>query len=110
MYVSLLVEAARITNEHVVQVFPGGNFDGKQDKSLAMTAIRETFEESGLLLASSSLSTAPPPLEADLDKARHDIHQQKLLFQQFLQSKNLEADVESLLPFTQWITPAKSPR
>jgi 8-oxo-dGTP pyrophosphatase MutT (NUDIX family) len=91
-------------------VFPGGNFDGKQDKSLAMTAIRETFEESGLLLASSSPSSAPPPLEGVLDEARHEIHQQKLLFQKFLRSKNLEADVESLLPFTQWITPVGSPR
>jgi hypothetical protein len=69
-----------------------------------MTAIRETFEESGLLLASSP-SSASPPLEAILDEARHAIHQQKLLFQNFLQSENLKADVESLLPFTQWITP-----
>lgn len=90
-------------------MFPGGNFDRKQDKSLAMTAIRETFEESGLLLASSP-SSAPHPSEAILDEARHKIHQQKLLFQDFLQSKNLEADVESLLPFTQWITPVGSPR
>lgn len=100
---------ARITNEDVlVQVFPGGNFDKKQDKSLAMTAIRETFEESGLLLASSSSPSVS--LLADLDEARHEIHHQKLLFQKFLQSKNLEADVESLLPFTQWITPVGSPR
>ena len=74
-----------------------------------MTAIRETFEESGLLWASSPLSV-PFPLEAVLDEARNEIHQQKLLFQNFLQSKNLEADVESLLPFTQWITPIRQPR
>ena len=105
MHVRFICWPARIINEDIVQVFPGGNFDEKQDKSLAMTAIRETFEESGLLLASSSSSSAPAPLEAVLDKARHEIHQHKLLFQKFLQSKNLEADVESLLPFTQWITP-----
>lgn len=90
-------------------MFPGGKFDQKQDKSLAMTAIRETFEESGLLLASSR-SSAPPLLEAVLDEARHNIHRQKLLFQDFLQCKNLEADVVSLLPFTQWITPIGPPR
>ena len=76
-----------------------------------MTAIRETFEESGLLLASLSPSSAPLPLEeAVLEEARNEIHQQKLLFQNFLQSKNLEANVESLLPFTQWITPVGAPR
>jgi hypothetical protein len=93
------------------QVFPGGNFDGKQDKSLAMTAIRETFEESGLLLASLLPSSATLPLEeAVLEEARNEIHQQRLLFQNFLQSKNLEANVGSLLPFTQWITPVGQPR
>lgn len=98
------------------KVFPGGNFDGKQDKSLALTAIRETFEESGLLLASlSSSSSASLPLEGGgeavlLEEARNEIHQQKLLFQNFLQSRNLEANVGSLLPFTQWITPVGQPR
>jgi len=78
-----------------------------------MTAIRETFEESGLLLASLTPSSAPttvPLEEAVLEEARNEIHQQKLLFQNFLQSKNLEANVGSLLPFTQWITPAGQPR
>ena len=77
-----------------------------------MTTIRETFEESGLLLASLSPSSARtiPLEEAMLDEARNEIHQQKLLFQNFLQSKNLEANVGSLLPFTQWITPVEQPR
>jgi len=81
---------------------------------MAMTAIRETFEESGLLLA-TSVSTGthgPPPISSDsvLDEARHAIHQQRLQFQPFLQSKGLLADVDSLLPFTQWITPVGPPR
>jgi hypothetical protein len=73
-----------------------------------MTAIRETFEESGLLLASPSSALAFE--EAVLEEARNEIHQQKLLFENFLQSKNLEANVGSLLPFTQWITPVGQPR
>ena len=111
MYVSTCLQGVAqesIINERV-KVFPGGNFDKKQDASLAMTAIRETFEESGLLLATPS---SPPPLEeeADLEEARNEIHQQKLLFQKFLQSRNLEANVGSLLPFTQWITPVGQPQ
>lgn len=93
---------------HIRKVFPGGNFDSKQDHSLAMTAIRETFEESGLLIASSSSSS---PLDhAVLDEARHAIHSQKLMFETFLREQHLSADVISLLPFTEWITPITAPR
>ncbi|RDB21194.1 putative nudix hydrolase 7 [Hypsizygus marmoreus] len=93
-----------------VHVFPGGNFDKKQDDSLAITAIRETFEESGLLLASSS-SVPPVTLpDASLDEARFKIHSQKLNFQTFLAENRLTADIYSLLPFTQWITPVNALR
>ncbi|KAG6917924.1 hypothetical protein DXG01_000361 [Tephrocybe rancida] len=88
------------------QVFPGGNFDQKQDSSLAMTAIRETFEESGLLLASATSSTSNFLTDAFLDEARHKIHSQRMNFQTFLSDQHLVADTSSLLPFTQWITPA----
>jgi ADP-ribose pyrophosphatase YjhB (NUDIX family) len=93
------------------KVFPGGNFDKKQDTSLAVTAIRETFEETGLLLVSSSdSSTTTSPDDAQLEDVRHLIHQQKLLWQDFLDSRRLRADVNALLPFTQWITPKGAPR
>ncbi|KAJ7217156.1 hypothetical protein GGX14DRAFT_602255 [Mycena pura] len=88
-----------------VHVFPGGNFDKAQDASLAVTAIRETFEEAGLLIASG------PTLSDDvLDAARDAIHAGKIPFQTFLSQHGLSADVDALLPFTQWITPTSSPR
>lgn len=74
-----------------------------------MTAIRETFEESGLLLASSATST-PPPDTSVLDAARKSIHAKKLSFASFLANNELTPDVDSLLPFTQWITPPTMPR
>jgi hypothetical protein len=86
-----------------VKVFPGGNYDEQQDESLALTAIRETFEESGLLMASSLNKSIPD--EAILNKARIQVHSQNLAFQTFLSEHQLKADVSSLLPFTQWITP-----
>jgi len=90
------------------QVFPGGNFDAAQDDSLAMTAIRETFEESGLLIASPP---SPPVLEHRvLDAARQAVHAQKTPFKTFLAEHHLGADVPALAPFTAWITPATAPR
>ncbi|KAJ8507494.1 hypothetical protein ONZ45_g10152 [Pleurotus djamor] len=91
-----------------VTVFPGGNYDKQEDSSLEITAIRETFEESGLLLARSASGTTPT--DAILDEARFAIHSRKASFNTFLQKHNLEADVSALLPFTQWITPVGPPR
>lgn len=92
----------------ILQVFPGGNFDKKQDSSLAMTAVRETFEESGLLIASSNDSSR---LENSvLDEARKSIHAQQTNFSSFLDENHLKADIDSLLPFTTWVTPVTAPR
>ncbi|KAJ7256475.1 NUDIX hydrolase domain-like protein [Mycena haematopus] len=88
-----------------VHVFPGGNLDPTQDSSLAITAIRETFEEAGILLASG-----PTPADTVLDAARHAVHAGKTSFQAFLTEHNLVPDVQALLPFTQWITPPFAPR
>lgn len=98
----------RVTKiNHSLKVFPGGNYDQKQDDSLKMTAIRETFEESGLLLASFDGSSQGISSLDDvrLDDARNGVHQQKILFQDFLNSNHLRADSDQLLPFTQWVTP-----
>jgi len=96
-----------------MHVFPGGNFDKKQDKSLAVTAVRETFEESGLLLALANAPGANSPKSvpgAALDEARFAIHQQKKLFESFLEENGLQLDFGALLPFTKWITPIGPPK
>jgi len=92
-----------------MHVFPGGNYDEKQDDSYQMTAIRETFEETALLLASSA-SKAAPPSHAALDASRKSIHTGRTLFRDFLKEHALFADVNALLPFTEWITPVEAPR
>lgn len=91
-----------------MEVFPGGNFDAKQDTSLQWTAIRETFEEAGLLLA---LSDSPSTLlDVDLTQAREAVHGGQTTFSTFLTNNNLRADVGALLPFTTWVTPPPSAR
>ncbi|KAG1754326.1 NUDIX domain-containing protein [Suillus lakei] len=70
-----------------LHVFPGGNFDAKQDTSLRWTAIRETFEEAGLLLALSD--TPSTLLDVDFTQAR---------------------EATALLPFTTWVTPPSAAR
>ncbi|EGO21167.1 hypothetical protein SERLADRAFT_398580 [Serpula lacrymans var. lacrymans S7.9] len=91
-----------------IHVFPGGNYDAKQDSSLAMTAIRETFEESGVLFASSS---NPIRLSSTvINEARKAVHEQKLDFQSFLSKHHFKVDIGALLPFTIWVTPPIVPR
>ncbi|KAI0306429.1 hypothetical protein B0F90DRAFT_1814330 [Multifurca ochricompacta] len=85
-----------------------GNFDENQDESYKMTAIRETFEETGLLLASSTSKT--PLNDAVLDASRKSIHTGKTSFGDFLTQHALTADVNALLPFTEWTTPVGPPR
>ncbi|KAJ3822632.1 NUDIX domain-containing protein [Lentinula raphanica] len=93
-----------------VTVFPGGNLDKKQDSSLRITAIREAFEESGLLIARPSDNLARIPSDQVLDEARFEVHGQKTTFEQFMKGNHLTADTDSLLPFTTWITPKEAPR
>ncbi|KAH9180699.1 NUDIX hydrolase domain-like protein [Lactarius sanguifluus] len=88
--------------------FPGGNYDEIQDESYQMTAIRETFEETGLLLATSP--SGSPPSDAVLDASRESINTRKTLFGDFLRRHALVADVKALLPFTEWVTPLGAPR
>lgn len=84
-------------------MFPGGNFDSDQDDSSVTTAVRETFEETGLLLVSPNKGKLPS--DSELDTARDAIHSRKLMFRDFLNEHGLSIDERSLLPFTQWITP-----
>lgn len=79
-----------------------------------MTGIRETFEETGVLLASRAKSDSHARkseiTDELLEEARKSIHSGKLLFSDFLSSHGLEPDVSSLHPFTEWITPPAVPR
>lgn len=94
--------SSTFANAHV---FPGGaisSTDNESTSPLKLCAIRETFEETGLLL-----TTPPPPQSvlAGAQAARTEIHAGRLSFTEYLSLHGLEPAVDQLVPFTKWITP-----
>ena len=96
----------RRTNPIRLQAFPGGNFDPKQDTDFRMTALRETFEESGILVEPPSTDAAYPTTEQRA-AARLAIHSRidPLTFPDFLARHHLSPPIDRLVPFSHWTTP-----
>lgn len=107
-------------------VFPGGNVselhDGKapepshpqrhEDSEMyRMAAIRETFEESGILLARNNgfgrLIEVP---QDQREEGRKLVHGNQIPFTKWLAQKGGRADIDGLTPFTRWITPTNVPK
>ncbi|KAL8725162.1 MAG: hypothetical protein Q9181_006522 [Wetmoreana brouardii] len=106
-------------------VFPGGHIDPEdgplppqgdvrlhQDSpAYRMGAIRECFEESGILLAKSLNNSSLLQLDdRERDFGRHAIHNKEVGFQDWVKSLGGFPDTESLHPFTRWLTPANIPK
>lgn len=107
-------------------VFPGGHLsaqDGpipplgdvrrhEDSEAYRLAAIRECFEESGLLLAKRQSS--PEELvelsEQVKDEGRKAVHSEAISFQEWVKQRGGKADVEGLVPFTRWLTPANVPK
>ncbi|KAI0204664.1 hypothetical protein F4808DRAFT_352160 [Astrocystis sublimbata] len=101
-------------------VFPGGNTSNFQDGNhffrghrlhedsmvYRHAAIRETFEESGILLARDSGGSLLNIPVAERDKVRRAVHANEIHFGDWLASVGAVPDIENLLPFTRWLTPA----
>lgn len=71
--------------------------DDRLARSLLGAAVRETFEEAGVLL------TVPP---SDLVDAHGDVEAGRVGFGQLLRAHGLAIPVDALLPWSRWITPA----
>ncbi|KAG9232945.1 hypothetical protein BJ875DRAFT_485603 [Amylocarpus encephaloides] len=109
-------------------VFPGGNLDPTQDGDLPavddplrhfdgptyrLGAVRECFEESGILLARKKGDKSGELLQVDeneREKARKEIHGGKIRFEDWVERVGGEIDAESLIPFTRWVTPTNLPK
>ncbi|KAI0141972.1 hypothetical protein BJ166DRAFT_597344 [Pestalotiopsis sp. NC0098] len=106
-------------------VFPGGNLSEFHDGAVPpaddparhqdgrpyrLGAVRETFEETGVLLARGSDGNLLSLPAAERDAARKRIYANEVSFEEWLKSVGGEADLETLHPFTRWITPPATPR
>jgi 8-oxo-dGTP pyrophosphatase MutT (NUDIX family) len=71
--------------------------------ALVHAAVRETFEECGVLLAG-------PDLPDGLDRHRHDVVTRRRTFADMLAETGLVLRADLLRPWARWITPPSSPR
>jgi len=102
-------------------VFPGGRVDDRDhaharledDDAFRIAAIRETFEECGILLAYDRASGAMVPRQAArelTEQYRHAVSKGELAFADMLCDAGLVAATDRLVPFAHWITPPSRPK
>ncbi|KAL9090941.1 MAG: hypothetical protein Q9159_001684 [Coniocarpon cinnabarinum] len=117
----LLHRIQRASSFPSAHVFPGGNLDPFHDSPIPspesadrhqdgeayrLAAVRETFEESGVLLArNNGFGRMIELSEEDRLVGRQGVHSKSVEFRKWLASKGGRADVDALVPFTRWITP-----
>lgn len=68
----------------------------------AIAALREAFEESGLLAA----EFATPPSQGDLDVLRREVHSGRMSFEAVLHELRASLPLDSLWYFDRWVTPS----
>jgi 8-oxo-dGTP pyrophosphatase MutT (NUDIX family) len=113
-------------------VFPGGSVD-KNDKeiiarselytggegldaaglSFRIAAIRETFEESGILLTrpKGSKALVDAKRASEIEAAhRADLNDRKITFLQVLTDNSMVLALDELVPYAHWITPEGMPK
>ncbi|KAF4552672.1 Hypothetical protein D9617_9g024610 [Elsinoe fawcettii] len=107
-------------------VFPGGNISNFHDGDLPppednsrhedseayrLAAIRETFEESGILLArNNGFGRLIEVNDTEREEGRRLVHSNEVDFRKWLAGKGGRADVDGLIPFTRWVTPTNLPK
>lgn len=110
-------------------VFPGGKVDsgdkdpalrtfadGGEDwpeerRALGAAAIREAFEESGILLARDHTGEFVPETRlAELEAYRPALEKRETSLLEMLRKEQLRLALDRLVPFAHWITPAHMPK
>ncbi|MEU4801177.1 NUDIX hydrolase [Actinosynnema sp. NPDC023587] len=78
-------------------------------RALVCAAVRETFEESGVLLAGTSADSVVADTTSYRD-ARRALVARELSFARFLADEGLALRADLLRPWTNWVTPVEEPR
>ncbi len=98
--------------------FPGGQLDrddlaievkncgGDDEAAMRACAVREFFEEAGVLLARGPA----PATQSELAAMRQALAEKKISFRQALEEKGLEIDASALRGAGRWVTPPFAPR
>lgn len=109
-----MIKRAAATNFGNAWVFPGGKVDAEdiqcsKGNSYLLAAIRECFEESGILIAQNNSGLLySPDNQGDLDllkKYQKKINDRKLNFHNFLEELHLKPAFNKLNFFSHWVTP-----
>lgn len=100
-------------DEGRIHLCTGGETLSAEERAMRVCAIRETFEESGILLAHDG--DAPELVSGararDLqDRYRDKLNEGEASIWGMAAAENLKLACESLTPFAHWITPAGRPR
>jgi 8-oxo-dGTP pyrophosphatase MutT (NUDIX family) len=83
----------------------------EQCLGLTIAAFRETFEETGVLLATRSSATPPSGQEIQtLQAQRRALSENASLFPELLRQHELVLDIDRLVYWAHWITPSNAPR
>ncbi|OIW23928.1 hypothetical protein CONLIGDRAFT_686144 [Coniochaeta ligniaria NRRL 30616] len=124
--VLLLHRVRTSTSFPSAHVFPGGNLSSFHEGPIPdvdsparhvdgepyrLAAVRETFEESGILLALRQDDDRLLHVPADvLEDGRKKVHSGQVRFGAWVASLGGSLDVDNLLPFTRWVTPTNVPK
>ncbi|KAF2815984.1 uncharacterized protein BDZ99DRAFT_376042 [Mytilinidion resinicola] len=124
----LLLHRVRTSSSFAsAHVFPGGALSAEHDgeipavdslarhedgKAYRLAAIRETFEESGILLAKNKTTGRlfTEIGDQEREEGRKAVHSGKIMFLDWLGKVGAVADTDALIPLTRWITPANVPK
>jgi 8-oxo-dGTP pyrophosphatase MutT (NUDIX family) len=94
-------------------LYSGGEGLSESDRGFRIAAIRETFEESGILLA--RVKATGSPIDAGrageiADAHRIALNEHKISFLDILADNGLELALDKLVPYAHWITPEGMPK
>jgi 8-oxo-dGTP pyrophosphatase MutT (NUDIX family) len=85
------------------------NVEPSLARALVCAAVRETFEESGVLLAGPDATSVVADISA-FAEARRQLVDRELSLAQFLKNEDLVLRADLLRPWANWVTPYEEPR